>query len=432
MKTTNSTLIRIVASGARGLAAAAVLAASSAAVFSADRDPAFPGVAELPAQSTPPDPLLIFQGPKVTSSEQWFTTQRPMLGALFAHYMYGHIPPRPTELKFLPQSNDTQYFGGKATKKEILIRVGPEDAPAIHLLLVVPNRRPAGAPVFLGVNFRGNHAVLKDPSISISPRFSGQEAAAARGADAGSWCVEQVIDHGYAVATFHNGDLEPDRPDAPDGIRAYYRDHRAADGRFDWGAVAAWAWSLHRAVDYLLTDPDIDASRIAIIGHSRNGKAALLSAALDPRVAMVVPIQAGCGGTAPSRGKLGETVKQINDRFPHWFNDEFKKFNDQVERLPFDQHCLVALMAPRPVLFACATEDTWANPPGQFEMLEAAEPVYRLLRAGSLGAHEMPPTGHLIDSTLGYFIRPGKHSVTLEDWQLILAYADNNLKRATP
>jgi hypothetical protein len=178
-----------------------------------------------------------------------------------------------------------------------------------------------------------------------------------------------------------------------------------------------------------VTDPDIDARRIAVVGHSRNGKAALVAAALDERIALAIPLQAGCGGTAPSRGKIGESVKQINDRFPHWFNAQFKKFNDQPERLPLDQHCLVALCAPRPVLLPNAVEDEWANPSGQFEVLQAADPVYRLLGAGGLEAREMPPTGVLVDSTLGYYIRPGKHSMTQGDWKVFLDYADKQLRR---
>jgi len=114
----------------------------------------------------------------------------------------------------------------------------------------------------------------------------------------------------------------------------------------------------------------------------------LLAAAFDERFALAIPLQAGCGGTAPSRGKVGESVKVINDHFPHWFNAEFKRFNDQPEKLPFDQHCLIALCAPRPVLLANATEDTWANPEGQFQMLQAADSVYRILGAKAWTRHK--------------------------------------------
>jgi cephalosporin-C deacetylase-like acetyl esterase len=185
---------------------------------------------------------------------------------------------------------------------------------------------------------------------------------------------------------------------------------------------------MRRAMDYLVTDPDIDAKRIAVVGHSRNGKAAMLAGATDPRAALVIPLQAGCGGTAPSRTQVGETVQRINTSFPHWFNARFKEFNEHTERLPFDQHCLIALCAPRPVLLATAQEDTWANPPGQFEMLKLAAPVYRLYGQGDLEAAEMPPLNTLSSGRLGFYIRPGKHSMTTGDWKVFLDYADRWLK----
>ncbi len=169
------------------------------------------------------------------------------------------------------------------------------------------------------------------------------------------------------------------------------------------------------------------------------GKAALLAAAFDERIALAIPHQAGSGGTAPNRtnikpagytqvgGKLPETVKQINDKFPHWFNARFKEFNEMPERLPFDQHCLVALCAPRPVLFTNGREDTWINPAGQFEVMRASAAVYRLLGAGDFNHTELPPNGKLIDGRLGYFLRPGAHSLTPQDWKAFLDYADKQL-----
>jgi hypothetical protein len=185
---------------------------------------------------------------------------------------------------------------------------------------------------------------------------------------------------------------------------------------------------LQRAVDYLRRDKDIDGDRIAVVGHSRLGKAAIVAAAFDERIALVIPHQAGCGGTAPSRGKVGESVRQINDHFPHWFDAEFKKFNSRPDRLPFDQNCLVALVAPRPVLFTNGTEDSWANPEGQFQVLGAADPVYRLLGVEGLAARRMPKPGRLIASRLGYHIRPGKHSMSKEDWKVFLDFADRYFK----
>ena len=392
----------------------------------------FPEVSQLPTQPGLPDPLIMFDGKRVTSKKQWLKERRPELKALFQYYMYGAMPPAPARIKSTIERVDKNFFGGKATKKEVTLAFGPPAAPPIHLLLVVPNDRKKPAPAFVGLNFCGNHTLVTDPSVALPacwmPRncpgcTNNQATDAGRGKQEDVWALEQSIDRGYAVASFYMGDIEPDRPDAPEGIRAVYRNH-------DWGAIAAWAWGVSRAVDYLTKDKDIDAKRIAVVGHSRNGKAALVAAAFDERIALAIPLQAGCGGTSPSRGKIGESVQRINTSFPHWFNGQFKKFNEQPDRLPFDQHCLIALCAPRPVLLANALEDTWANPDGQFEMLQAADPVYRFLGAGGLEKSRTPEPGQLVDSTLGYYIRPGKHSMTRDDWKIFLDFADKHFGKA--
>jgi hypothetical protein len=351
--------------------------------------------------------------------------------------MYGRAPAPPDNLQATVERTDTNYFDGKATKKEVTLRFGPPGTPALHLLVVVPNHRRRPAPVFVGTNFHGNHTLVDDPAVALptawmpdnSPGAKDHRATdAGRGTEIAVWNLQGSIDRGYAVATFYCGDVDPDKPDFSDGVHPpyYSRPGQTSPGPHEWGTIAAWAWGISRAVDFLVTDADLDRTRIAVVGHSRLGKTALLAAALDERIALAIPLQAGCGGTAPSRGKVGESVAQINDRFPHWFCDTFKEFNNQVERLPFDQHSLVALVAPRPVLFANAVEDQWANPDGQFEVLRAADPVYRFLGVAGLGVDQMPEPGKLVGGRLGYFIRPGRHSMTLEDWQAFWDFADTH------
>lgn len=394
----------------------------------------FPPVDQLPVVKELPNPLLMLNGERVKSREQWFNQRRPELKALFQHYMYGYLPAAPKEIKTTIERRDDKYFGGKATKKEVTIQFGPEGTPKINLLLVIPNQRKKPAPVFVGINFCGNHTLVDDPSVALQSSWTparcpgcvdNRATDAGRGKQIDVWNLENSIDRGYAVATFYSGDIDPDKPDFSDGVHPHYlKAGQTAPGPQDWGTIAAWAWGIHRAVDYLVTDTDLDKTRIAAVGHSRLGKTALLAGAFDERIALAIPLQAGCGGTAPSRGTVGESVEKINTSFPHWFNDEFPKFNSLVERLPFDQHSLVALMAPRPVLFANATEDTWANPDGQFQVLQAADPVYRFLGAGGLDTKGPPETSKLIDSKLGYFIRPGKHSMTKLDWDVFMDFAD--------
>jgi len=282
-----------------------------------------------------------------------------------------------------------------------------------------------------------NHTLVDDPKVRIpdvwmypfGPGVKKDRATeAGRGKAKDVWAIDQTIARGYAVCTFYNGDVDPDQKEVRGALK------RAIDKEDKAGTIAAWAWGIHRAVDYLVGVPELDKKKIIVVGHSRLGKTALVAAAFDERIALAIPHQAGCGGTAPSRDWIGglpagkvETVKRINTSFPHWFNAEFKKFNDSPERLPFDQNGLTALVAPRPVLFSNAREDLWANPPGQFEVLKATEPVYQLLRAGGLATKEMPKEGVLSAGELGYYIRPGKHSMTRQDWKVFLDFADKHL-----
>jgi len=417
------------------LASAGVLCLLAATVGASAETP-LPPVSELPVVQQLPDPLVMLSGKRVTSKRQWERERRPELKRLFQHYMYGHMPP-PEKVRATVDREDRQFLNGKATLREVTLRFGPSATPPIHLLVIAPNSRSAPAPVFLGPNFAGNHAVVQDPSVRIPdvwmyPNYKGvvnnRATEAGRGSQVNVWNVEQTLDRGYAVATFYAGDVDPDRPDFTDGVHPHYLKAGLKEpGPHDWGTVAAWAWGVHRAVDYLQTDRAVDGKRIAVVGHSRMGKAVLLAAAFDERIAMAIPLQAGMGGSAPSRGKIGESVRRINTSFPHWFNDEFTRFNDEPERLPFDQNALVALVAPRPVLFANAVEDTWANPEGQFEVLRAADPVYRFLGVEGLEAQTMPPVGQLVSSRLGYFIRPGTHSMTADDWKVFADFADRHL-----
>jgi dienelactone hydrolase len=402
---------------------------------------------KLPASTALPDPLTMGDGTRIETAEAWRDRRAPELRALFQHYMYGAQPETPPVSGQLLRE-DRSALGGKATLREVSVACGL-GAP-VHLLILLPNARNKPAACFLGINFAGNHATLDDPKIQLAQswmpaRYPGivahRATDAARGAQKEAWAIEQSIDRGYAVATFYHGDIVPDEPALAEAVLAKLRKgNPATRGPADTATIMAWAWGFSRMLDYLVTVPEIDAQRVAAVGHSRNGKTALVAAAFDERFALAIPSQAGCGGTAPSRvaAELSaprakgrptvETVAQINRSFPHWFADQFKAFNAATDRLPFDQHCLIALCAPRPVLLSNATGDQWANPPGQFAMLRAADPVYRLVADDGLGEETTPEVGRLLASRLGYFIRPGKHSMTGEDWKAWLGYADRWLK----
>jgi len=295
-------------------------------------------------------------------------------------------------------------------------------------------------PAFVGLNFSGNHVITPDPKVHLPDgwmydRYPGVVANKATDAGRGKlmdvWPIESIIDRGYALVTAYSGDIIPDNPK----IRGGYADSLMPVVKGDpdpsqTATVMAWAWGIHRIMDYVSSRAEIDPKRIAVVGHSRLGKAAMVATAFDDRVALGIPLQAGTGGTAPNRSKndKAEPVKRINTSFPHWFCGHFKAFNDDQTKLPFDQHSLVALCAPRPLLFSNATEDQWANPEGQFEVLRAANPVYKLLESEGILADKFPEENKLLDSRLGYWVRPGKHAMTPADWKVFMDFADKWLK----
>jgi hypothetical protein len=398
----------------------------------------FPEPTALPAQVSLPDPLVMSDGTRVASRAQWEKQRRPELKALFAHYMYGALPPRPAHMRTTVTGEYPDFLGEEAKLRLVTLQPEP-NGPKIDLMLVIPKKLGKPAPVFLAMNFCGNHALTPDPRIPLSSSWvpgwckgctNNRPTLESRGSQAADWPLSEIVRRGYALAAFYSGDVDPDRADVSEGVYQWLAGGDASrNNPTNRGTISAWAWGFQRCVDYLVTDRDLDSHHIAALGHSRNGKTALLAAAYDERIDMAFPHQAGCGGSAPSRGEIGESVKAINDHFPHWFNGEFKKFNDFPQRLPFDQNALVALCAPRPVLFSAAEGDQWANPAGQFEVLKAADPVYRFLGAKGLGRQERPGFGKLLDSPLGYYIREGKHSMTADDWRVFLDFADAQWKK---
>lgn len=377
-----------------------------------------------------PQILRSADGSAVRTAADWRARRAEIL-ELFQDQVYGAAPAAPPGMAFSVLEEDAAALGGRAHRKQVRVEFGDAArVSSMEVLLYTPARAAGPVPVFLGLNFGGNHTVHQDPAIRLADRVTadGREEGkdADRGSRAGRWQVEMLLRRGYGVATAYCGDLDPD---FDDGFRNGVHPLAPPGDPGDWGTIAAWAWGLSRALDYLQTDARVAGARVAVIGHSRLGKTALWAGARDERFAMVISNDSGCGGAALSRRRFGETVERINTRFPHWFADNFSAYNGKEDELPVDQHMLLALVAPRPLYVASAAEDLWADPQGEFLAARHAGEVYELLGRRSLGALQRPAVNEPVMRDVGYHIRAGKHDITAYDWERYIEFADSHWPR---
>jgi hypothetical protein len=365
-----------------------------------------------------PDPLRLADGSRITTREEWESKGRPQTLELFRTNVYGHSP-APGRVTFEILETDPKAMDGRATRKRIKITCTSEAGKSFSFdaSLLTPNTAAGRVPAFILINNR--------PLASADPTRAEKN---------GFWPAEEIIARGYATAVFRTGDVDPDKngPAArAAGVRTVFVVNDDAGDA--WGTLSAWAWGASRVLDYLQTDPAIDAAKVAVIGHSRGGKTSLWAAAQDTRFALAISSCSGRGGASLTRRRMGETVKKINSGFPYWFCDNYKKYIDKEDDLPVDQHQLIALIAPRAVYVGSAEADFWADQRGEFLALANANPIFALYGQPAIKLDEMPPLETpLIRGARAYQIRHGVHNLTPLDWGRYMDYADKLWPKAAP
>ncbi len=370
---------------------------------------------------TLPDVLMCNDGKKVCRRTVWEKKRRAEILEVFSQEMYGHVPARPEGLHFETLSVDTVY-AGLGLRKVVRIYLDAAEKHWFDALVHTPRGFEGPVPFFAGLNFKGNDATLDERSSS-------------------RWPYELILGAGWGVITAWRDSVEPDGKAFADpgqdaawfcrdgGVRAWYNPGG------DWGAISAWAWGLSRLMDYLETDPDADASRVVVMGHSRLGKTSLWAGANDPRFAGVISNCSGCCGAAISRRCFGENFANVIRVFPHWFTRAFDKYYDREADFPGDQHWVAALAAPRPLYIVSATKDGWADPKGEWTCAAAVAPVYRLYRKPGLVSARYDATQWpaadcpVTDGTVAYHIREGKHDITPFDWAQYIHFFSRHLNR---
>ncbi|MEX0780428.1 MAG: hypothetical protein WD037_11855 [Balneolales bacterium] len=357
-----------------------------------------------------PGLLETSNGGTVSTAEEWEPRRAEILEQ-FRSSMYGRSPGAPVYLSFELIEENSSAMDGAATLKRIIAHsIHGGRTHQFEFSLFLPNAANGPVPVYTLINNRDRSNI--DPTRENKSDF---------------WPAEQVIERGYGIAAFQNSDLAPDNAeDYRNGVIQLFEGEEAYGERAPdaWEALAAWGWGASRVMDYLETDPGVDASKVALVGHSRGGKASLWAGAEDERFAVVIANDSGSGGAALSRRQFGETVEDVN-RFAHWFAGNFDEYNNNEEALPFDQHMLVALIAPRAVYIASADRDLWADPKGEFLSLAHASPVYSLWGHTPIAPEELPELNSpLVAGPRGYHVREGGHNLTTVDWHFYMDFTD--------
>ena len=371
--------------------------------------------------------LLSSNGTVIKTKKEWEKIRRPELELLLENEIYGFVPVGNVNMSSKVIEQDDNALGGKAIRKQIIITFtnAENKMVSVALLLYLPKGLKK-FPTFLGYNFNGNETIYPDPMIQSSPVLNGNNKQSGR--DSLNWPVATIINAGCGVATMYYWEVAPDKEEFTTGIYPlFYQPNQVKPLPNEWGGLAAWAWGLSKAMDYLQSDKQVDAKRVIVLGHSRLGKAAIWAGAKDQRFAGVISSGSGAMGVSISKNKKGETLSAVIKRFPRWTAGNFKKYLNQDANLPFDQHMVVAMVAPRPIYISSASEDQWADTSHEYLSAYLTTEVYALYGYPKW-SYQAPKIQEPIQGRVSQHIRDGKHDILPYDWNLFLTFAQRELK----
>ncbi|MFP6596483.1 MAG: acetylxylan esterase [Candidatus Hydrogenedentota bacterium] len=370
-----------------------------------------------------PELLVTPDGRTITTADEWMNIRRPQILSLFSNLIYGKTPTpeSPIKVEFELVKVDKEFMKGRATRKDIAIRFSNDKGKTEMLVIAyVPNDADGPVPAIMKHSFNNTHGKDFDAHASRDGFLRNR------------WPLGDMLDRGFGfIAVYQNDLVSHNEVDFNRGIAPlFYQTGQSFPKAHEWGCLSIVAWGAMRAMDYLETDDDFDHTRIAIMGHSKMGKATLWTAAQDERFALAISAQSGCAGAALWRRKSGETLEKMVTRFPYWLSRNAWKFVNQEDDLPVDQHMLLAAIAPRPVYIHSATGDTWADSRGEYLSAYHASPVYELLGKKGLESEASPRVGKaIIKSDIGYHVREGGHSIEPYDWEQFLNFCEYHLKK---
>ena len=391
------------------------------------------------------DPLRFADGRKLRSRKQWPERRREILD-IFQRQMYGQMPP---SAEIYPETLDEgTTLAGFARRRQVRMwfkadRTGPH----IDWLELIPAQAQGPCPVILLLNYTGNHELLEDKEILVTESWMRETPHRASQRSRGKFNrdghdtvfpVSSLLARGYAVLTACYADISPDPDPLEEKDGTILQDSFAYTGVFAlWGprdpsrddnttALAAWAWGLMRGMDMIERDPALDQDRVVLTGYSRLGKAALLAGAFDERFPVVVPVQTGGGGAPLAKRDYGEKIATQVSSFRHWFCRAYDRYAYDTASMPFDQHLLLACVAPRALLIE-GFNKPWFDTEGEFLALQAASPVWTFLGEKGLPAVAWPADYDTaaIGPRVGYVRRDQGHGISAIDWHWMLDFADN-------